>query len=335
MNLNIKEWKEFLVGEVFECSTTSALDINASVEGDIPYITRSAVNNGLTGRCGNDEKIVKGNCITIGAEGKVAFYQSEDFIPGVKIYTLRHPELNAINGMFIVTILNRSVYLYSYGRARVVEKLKSEVIRLPVTDKKTVDWKFMEDYILSLKHKPVTTAKKRVRAGLDTENWEEFKIGQIFNILNGKGITEEEILFNPGEFCAVQSGEENNGVMGQIDKDYCVAKKYTLTDKPCLTVARSGSAGFVSFHAQGCVVGDSAKILLLKDERHATKFVYLFLRTILMANKYKYTYGRKVTEEKYLNEKIKLPITRKNGEIQPDWSFMERYMQSLLYSDRI
>ncbi len=36
---------------------------------------------------------------------------------------------------------------------------------------------------------------------------------------------------------------------------------YTYTEKPCLTVARSGSAGFVSFQINGCAVGDSANIL--------------------------------------------------------------------------
>lgn len=33
-----------------------------------------------------------------------------------------------------------------------------------------------------------------------------------------------------------------------------------------------------------------------------------FLQSILMANKFKYTYGRKVTEEKYMNDLIDLPI---------------------------
>ena len=51
----------------------------------------------------------------------------------------------------------------------------------------------------------------------------------------------------------------------------------------------------------------------------------------LLSNKYKYTYGRKVTEAKYLAEEIKLPI--KNGE--PDWEFMTMYMCNLPYGDRV
>ena len=45
-----------------------------------------------------------------------------------------------------------------------------------------------------------------------------------------------------------------------------------------------------------------------------------------MANQYKYTYGRKVTEDKYLAEILSLPATSDN---KPDWDFMKRYVKSL------
>ena len=82
---------------------------------------------------------------------------------------------------------------------------------------------------------------------LNVSDWKTFYIGRLFTMLNGKGITQEEITDNQGCFTAVQSGEENNGVMGKIDINYCKQMKYTYTEKSCLTVARSGSAGFVSY----------------------------------------------------------------------------------------
>lgn len=177
---------------------------------------------------------------------------------------------------------------------------------------------------------------------LNLSNWKPFQVGSIFTILNGKGITQEEIADNEGDFIAVQSGEDNNGVMGKISLDYCKQMQYTFSEKPCLTVARSGSAGFVSFQIHGCVVGDSAKILLLPD-KVATEEVYTFLQSILTANRFKYTYGRKVTKEKYLNEWLDLPVKHNSdgtilidethkysGEgFIPDWQFMEDYIKSL------
>ena len=177
---------------------------------------------------------------------------------------------------------------------------------------------------------------------LDISQWKEFKVSSIFAIHNGKGITKEEIEDNEGDFTVVQSGEENNGVLGKINKNYCKAMNYTFSEKPCLTVARSGSAGYVSFQLNGCVVGDSAKILLL-DEDIASVELYTFLQTLLTANRFKYAYGRKVTESKYMSDVVKLPIQTnedgtplidiskkysKDGFI-PDWQWMENYIKSL------
>ena len=177
---------------------------------------------------------------------------------------------------------------------------------------------------------------------LNVNDWKEFKISSIFSIYNGKGITKEEIADHPGTFTVVQSGEDNNGVLGKIDLDYCKDMNYTLSEKPCLTVARSGCAGYVSYQPAGCVVGDSAKILLLKNEDANTNH-YLFLQTVLTANRFKYAYGRKVTEEKYLNDIVRLPVRHHpNGTFLidelyvysedgyvPDWEFMEDYINSL------
>lgn len=177
---------------------------------------------------------------------------------------------------------------------------------------------------------------------LDFSTWKSFSVSKILTIMNGKGITKEEIAENEGSFEVVQSGENNNGVIGKIDLAYCKSMGYTYTEKPCLTVARSGSAGFVSFQINGCAVGDSAKILLLDDSLATTEH-YVFLQSILMANKFKYTYGRKVTEEKYMNDLVDLPIqhnadgtpfidvNKKYSEdgYVPDWQFMEAYIKSL------
>lgn len=93
---------------------------------------------------------------------------------------------------------------------------------------------------------------------LNISDWESFCASDIFFLYNGSGITKEEIEDNPGSFPAVQSGADNNGCIGYISKDYCKAMNYTYVEEPCLTVARTGSAGFVAFQPYGCVVGDSA-----------------------------------------------------------------------------
>ena len=146
--IDTSNWKKFKVGELFECETTKGIaSKNDLVEGNIPYVTRSAENNGKSGYCGNADRIVKGNCITIGAEGFTAFYQENDFVAGNKVYALRHRNLNNVNALYICTVLNKLSCLYSFNNARILDKIKQEVISLPIDNNGEPDWQFMEDYM--------------------------------------------------------------------------------------------------------------------------------------------------------------------------------------------
>lgn len=167
--------------------------------------------------------------------------------------------------------------------------------------------------------------KKKVKYG-------EFEVKDIFKIQNGKGVTKDEIADFPGDIEAIQSGADNNAVLGKLDEGYCKQSKYKIMKEQCLSVARSGTSGYVAYHETPCVIGDSAKALFLKDKSNASIYVYIYLRTVLMANKYKYAYGRKVTEKKYYKDTIVLPIIRDGV---PDWKYMENYIMQLPYGDRL
>lgn len=158
----------------------------------------------------------------------------------------------------------------------------------------------------------------------EKKDWKPFQVNDVFEILNGKGITKQEINEHQGELPAIQSGEKNNGIMGYIDQEYCIQMNYTYSLEPCLTVARTGSAGHVTFQPYGCCVGDSAKIL--KPRKAMTTEVFLFFKTILMENKYRYTFARKVTEENYKTEVVELPVTLEG---EPDYKAIEEWMKTL------
>ena len=341
MNLDIIKWKDFYLSDVFTKiepgKVSQAYQLEEGV--DIPYLGAKKDDNGIMTWCeANEELKSKGNCVVLICDGQgsvgLANYMESDFLGTVNLmlcYNENH--LNQFTGLFLATVISQERPKYSFGR-KWKPHLSDTLIKLPQTATGDPDWGFMEQYIKSLNYKPLTTANQGRYSSLTlgAESWKPFKVNDIFKLYNGKGITKEEIEYNQGDFIVVQSGEENNGCIGKIDRDYCNKMGYTYTEEPCLTVARSGSAGYVSYQPLGCVVGDSAKILTLKDDHHKNHSVFLFLKTVLMANRYKYTYGRKVTEDKYLSEVIMLPATTDN---KPDFCFMENYIKSLPYGDRI
>ena len=150
--LQVTTWEKFKVADLFTCQTTKALI--ETEKGSVAYVTRSAENNGISGFVKSPKGYSnKGDWITIGAEGKFAFFQENDFVAGVKVYTLRNSQLNKYNGLFVCTVLNLAVPKYSYGRARILDKIKEEIIMLPskkINGNQEPDWQFMENYIRNL-----------------------------------------------------------------------------------------------------------------------------------------------------------------------------------------
>lgn len=376
MKLDPKNWKEFYLKDLYKIEMGNKLDKNkmSDIDPIINFVSRISYNNGVDGKVDYIDNIApfpKG-AITVALGGSYlgsCFVQEEPFYTAQNVAVLKpkSKKLTHNINLFISGLIRyeSKIKYYAFGR-----ELNSHIdtdfsIFLPIQykngkemiDEKSSfskegyvpDWRYMDKYVKSLHHKPITTKNKNNEYPLlEIEKWRDFRISSILTIIDGSGITKEEIEDNEGELNAVQSGEGNNGVLGKIDKDYCISQEYAISEKPCLTVARSGSAGFVSYQSDGCVVGDSAKILLLPDDV-ADEKVYLFIQTILTSIRFKYAYGRKVTREKYLNEVIKLPIVyQKNGKpykdkthrfstkgYVPDWDFMKSYIGCLPYGDRL
>lgn len=92
----------------------------------------------------------------------------------------------------------------------------------------------------------------------------------------------------------------------------------------------------------------SDEISILQND-NLNKNIGLFIATIINKNKYKYAYGRKAFRNKFVNESIKLPIKKDENNRYlidnykeysdegyiPDWGFMENYIKSLPYGDKI
>lgn len=374
MNHNKTNWKPFLLKDLFSIRMGDKLDKNKMNQENpnINFVSRVSYNNGVDIKVDRiDSKIPHpAGLLTVALGGEYlgsCFIQKEPFYTAqnVAIMKPRFPEMTYLVNLFIcalVTFECKTKY-YAFGRELNTHINTDFEINLPIKYKNSQpvidvtykysksgyvpDWSYIETYMTSLNPNPLRTHNKINYSPIHLENWREFTLSKILSLINGKGITAEEIELHPGNLNAVQSGEDNNGVIGKIDINYCAEKDYTYTTNPCLTVARTGSAGFVSFQKSGCVVGDSAKLLLLEPE-HASVECYLFIQAILLMNKFKYDYGRKVTEEKYLNEPIVLPILCKNNSpvldhtkkysnegYIPDWTFMENYIKNLPYGDKL
>lgn len=153
----INNWNYFELKEIFKnfekgkCGNASSLKNG----DDINYIGAKKDNNGLMRTVCSDHKLIsRGNCIVLIGDGQgsvgYSLYQNKSFIGSTTLTMAYNENLNKYNAMFLVSILDKEKFRYSFGRKygkTVIEKSK---IKLPATKDGKPDWQFMEDYIKSL-----------------------------------------------------------------------------------------------------------------------------------------------------------------------------------------
>lgn len=342
--MNISNWAEYHLYDLFEIDSGNKFDRSKMDNSNqiINFVGRTGINNGINAVVNyyNDVEPYPAGYITLALGGSVGscFVQEKPFYTSQNVVVLiPKMEMNDNVKKFIATVIYKESTLHYQAFVKELNAhIKTDfVIKLPTKDGK-LDLEYMDAFYEKQKNISMNNINKIINKisksskQIDISNWKEFKVKDIFELKNGKGITSYEIYEHPGELKAIQSGEENFGCIGYIDYDYCKNNNYSISDKACLTVARSGSAGFVGIQKEPCVVGDSAKLLIPLNEISFHSLV--FLRSVLMILKKKYSYNDKVTETKYMNETIKLPADN-NG--NPDWNYMETYIKSLPYGNSI
>lgn len=333
MNLNTHLWKEFTIGDYFDVYLSSGdLKIDDCEPGNIPLISSGSTNNGIVGYI--DEKgdgkaqIFKANCITVDMFCN-AFYQNGDF------YAVSHGRVNILCpkfkcnlqiGLFICSIIKKEQFKYSYGRAVYSSEIARMIIKLPSTPDNEPDWNYMEQYIKSIKHKPLSTANQGRYSSLTlgVENWVEFCVGDLFEVKKGKRLTSDDQT--DGDTPYIGAIDSNNGVANYIGQG-------AIHDGNTISLSYNGSVGEAFYQPKPFWATDDVNVLYFRKENGVAfnKYIALFICAVLRQEKYRYSYGRKWVLESMKSTIIKLP--EKSG--KPDWCYMENYMKSLPYGDRI
>lgn len=152
-NLSEKEWAWFEYQKLFAIERgTGARKTDVVQNGKVPLITSIDSNNGIIGYV---DKIPahKGNSITVNRNGSVgqAFYQPTAFCSTEDVHVFVPKfNLNKFTALFIIPLIMKEKYRYSYGRKWGIERMKKTRIKLPVDINGVPDWQFMEKYIKSL-----------------------------------------------------------------------------------------------------------------------------------------------------------------------------------------
>jgi len=151
-----KEWKEFFISEIFEKIQRGKRLIKEHQEvGNIPYVSSTALNNGIDNFIGNKTGVRKyGNCLSLANSGSVGacFYEPFEYIASDHVTHLKG-DYSKYSYLFMSCMLNRLSEKYNFNREINDTRIKREKIFLPVDSKGEPDYKFMEDYMKYLEQK--------------------------------------------------------------------------------------------------------------------------------------------------------------------------------------
>jgi len=330
MIFNQQAWKEFKLSDVFEFSNCKCKVARELSDGDdYFYIGAKKNDNGIMRRVAYDESLTtKGNCIIFicDGQGSVGYtnYMDKDFIGSTTLSAGRNPNLNEYSGMFLVSVLDLERPKYSFGR-KYRTKLKQATIMLPATTSGDVDWTYMENYIRSIANikLPTTNVGQADARELIFEKWEDFKIGDLFKLERCKNIASSNLT--DGNDCYYLGAKKNdNGVMRRVKRE-----EGLITKGNCIVFIGNGqgSVGFANYMNRDFI--GSADLTAGYSE-HLNKYTGMFLITLLDLERSKYSFGRKWSA-RIADTTIRLPA-KDNA---PDWAYMENYIKSLPYSDRI
>ena len=152
---------------------------------------------------------------------------------------------------------------------------------------------------------------------LNSVKWGEILFKDLFDIKPGVRLTKDDMTEGLRPF--IGATDSNNGITA-----FCGNTNKSL-DSNCLGVNYNGSVVENFYHPYEALFSDDVKHMHLKSHK-GNKYIYLFLKNLILKQKDKYQYGYKFNGERMLKQTLLIPI---DDDGSPDFKFMEQYMRGI------
>lgn len=162
---------------------------------------------------------------------------------------------------------------------------------------------------------------KQATYKLNIKNWKSFDLNSLFTITGSQTTPFLELEeYGKGKYPFVTTQATNNGVEGFYD---------FYTEEGNILTIDSAVLGYCSYQSENFSASDHVEKLIPKFKMN--KYIAMFLVTIMNLEQYRYNYGRKCSQTRM--EQIKIKIPAEKG--RPNFDFMEEYIKSLSYSKNV
>lgn len=337
---NVK-FGEFRLDSVMNISSSKAhINKNAlqssDLGGDIPYVTRSTSNNGVSDyikRYLDDETYLNAaRQITIAMDTYVMYYQSEAFYTGnrVKVGVPTFEGYSDNMAEYLITAFNKAVEAFSWGHNMNADQLEAIKITLPMIDDETPDWEYMDNYIKGVKARRLKIIEDFVDKELteivemkilEDVEFGEFNVRSFIDIAPTKAypLGDSEILAITGDTPFITTTTTNNGTVGHTG-----LKANNLG--MCITASDTTVADAMFFQEFDFVGRSHVQALRLKEGVMSRGVGEYLVTAMIKSAGDRFSYGSKFNRDAMYALDVVLPMIDPET---PDWDFMDSYMQRI------
>lgn len=353
--MDTSSWQNINITKIFDIFYGNKLDMcqmTPSSDG-IPFVTRTATNNGVGGIVEPVDGIVAypAGSLSIALGGSIGstFLQTKDFYTSQNVAVLQPKEkLSSELLLFLAALIEKecSLRFVAFGRELNKHIKRDFTIKLPLLEEDKPDWKELEDLIkdrilpqLPKKSQKVWLKKYdthplcKMDIQLDINEWHWFLVGDLFPPQKCKCSNATELLEDGDEIAYIGAKKSENGVMRYVKREEKLVSRGN-----CIVFIGDGQ-GSVGYSLYQPVDFIGSTTLLAGYNIHLNPYNAAFIVSVLDQERFRYSFGRKYNKEVVSNSKIKLPAIRQivdeKETFEPDWKFMEDYIKSLPYSKNL
>lgn len=335
ISLEQKKWKEFFIDELFNIYPGKRLTKGNQKPGDIPYVSASAINNGITNFISNINASLDENVLGVIYEGEggvaYSFYHKYRaiFSDTVKRFHLKEIPDNKYVYLFFSSIILKQRPKYNYGYSFNENRMKRQIILVPVDSNDKPDYRYMEEYMKYedntrknqikqyIKHK-ISNIKFKKIANFENIIWKEYKVKELFPDIEKCKCNNVGNL-KDGSIPYVGATNRNNGVIRFVQGDNKIITKGNCIAFIC---DGQGSIGYSIYKKEDFIGSTTLKV---GRNSKINEFNAQFIVSALDKNRKIYSFGFKRKEERLKNETILLPS---NDDGTPDYEYMEQYVKN-------
>ena len=341
MIIDISQWGEFTISELFDIHPTKAYKVTnkdlLEDDGVNPVIVNSGFNNGVGGYTNRDCTEKKGIITFTDTAAKSPdsfFYQANDFVgyPHVQgMYALNH-KWTENESLFLISVIKAKIAdRYDFIEKMTRTDILNLVIKLPVLSNNIPNWNYMNEYIDAIKCKAKITVDNCIKAqeystkSIDVSRFKRFHLydDDLFIIDSGTKLDKVKMSDNAPSVNFVGRANANNGVTDFIDK---------------IDGLEPYKAGYMTISLGGeylgsCFIQDkpfytSQNVTVLIPKKEMSYYQKLYIATMVFREG-RLHYKAFIDElNRHMKTDFMIPLPVKDDE-SIDWEYMEFYMKSV------